>query len=102
MSLELQKEPLGLWRHLADPTQSNTDLVNAPHGLFPAPLPPSDTSEATMRRIERFRLLGRVMAKALQASETSTDYEGTTCLSFLPPETCVGWHFALQRYVVRD
>mmetsp|Transcript_34349 Transcript_34349/g.65613 ORF Transcript_34349/g.65613 Transcript_34349/m.65613 type:complete len:1886 (+) Transcript_34349:253-5910(+) len=66
VSLELQKEPLGLWRHLADPTQSNTDLVNAPHGLFPAPLPPSDTSEATMRRIERFRLLGRVMAKALQ------------------------------------
>ncbi|KAG2397980.1 E3 ubiquitin-protein [Vigna angularis] len=45
------------------------ELVQAPLGLFPRPWPANaDTSEGTpfFRVIEYFRLLGRVMAKALQ------------------------------------
>ncbi|KAK9803385.1 hypothetical protein WJX72_003423 [[Myrmecia] bisecta] len=41
--------------------------VVAPQGLFPAPLPPAE-SAAGSKVIERFRLLGRAMAKALQDS----------------------------------
>ncbi|KAK9826455.1 hypothetical protein WJX81_000175 [Elliptochloris bilobata] len=41
--------------------------VHAPQGLFPAPLPPSERAPGG-KVVERFRLLGRAMAKALQDS----------------------------------
>ncbi|BBM99900.1 E3 ubiquitin-protein ligase TRIP12 [Marchantia polymorpha subsp. ruderalis] len=45
----------------------NEDYVHAPNGLFPRPWPAgSDTSGKYGKVIEHFRLLGRVMAKALQ------------------------------------
>lgn len=40
--------------------------VQAPQGLFPAPLHPKDARGS--RTVERFRCLGRAMAKALQDS----------------------------------
>lgn len=43
------------------------DYVHAPHGLFPAPLPPSCRAAGNPVR-EHFRLLGRTVAKALQDS----------------------------------
>jgi E3 ubiquitin-protein ligase TRIP12 len=45
------------------------DLVHAPLGLFPRPWPPNaDASDGSQfsKVIEYFRLVGRVMAKALQ------------------------------------
>ncbi|KAL4436702.1 hypothetical protein ABPG75_003841 [Micractinium tetrahymenae] len=43
------------------------DLVYAPQGLFPAPLPPGQRSEDG-KQVLYFRLLGRAVAKALQDS----------------------------------
>ncbi|KAL4435190.1 hypothetical protein ABPG77_001872 [Micractinium sp. CCAP 211/92] len=43
------------------------DLVYAPQGLFPAPLPPGQRGEDS-KRVSYFRLLGRAVAKALQDS----------------------------------
>ena len=52
-----------------------TDLVNAPYGLFPKPLPPLSNDHGTLEQkkssstefvARHFRLLGRVVAKALQ------------------------------------
>lgn len=40
--------------------------VQAPQGLFPAPLHPKDARGS--KTVERFRCLGRAMAKALQDS----------------------------------
>nr|CAD1844208.1 unnamed protein product [Ananas comosus var. bracteatus] len=45
------------------------DLIQAPLGLFPRPWPPnSDASSGSLfsKAVEHFRLIGRVMAKALQ------------------------------------
>ncbi|KAK9129435.1 hypothetical protein Sjap_009922 [Stephania japonica] len=47
----------------------NSDIVQAPLGLFPRPYPPNvDVTDGSRlsKAIEYFRLLGRVMAKALQ------------------------------------
>ncbi|XP_021775478.1 E3 ubiquitin-protein ligase UPL3-like [Chenopodium quinoa] len=47
----------------------NANLVQSPLGLFPRPWPPSaDASESShfSKVVEHFRLLGRIMAKALQ------------------------------------
>ncbi|CAN6481260.1 unnamed protein product [Victoria cruziana] len=52
-----------------DTTAGDAQLVHAPLGLFPHPWPPSsDASEGSKysKVIEHFRLIGRVMAKALQ------------------------------------
>jgi E3 ubiquitin-protein ligase TRIP12 len=46
--------------------EQNTDLVSAPHGLFPRPVPPGRHRLATSSLSRNFRLLGRVVAKALQ------------------------------------
>jgi E3 ubiquitin-protein ligase TRIP12 len=43
------------------------ELANAPYGLFPEPLPPAERGEAC-RPVQHFKLLGRVVAKALQDS----------------------------------
>ncbi|KAL3539084.1 hypothetical protein ACH5RR_002450 [Cinchona calisaya] len=92
LSHDLQKIKLGMWSSSAssdgpsmdvdmdmdgktDDTSSlesghvERDLMHAPLGLFPRPWPPNaDTSEGSQfsKVVEYFRLLGRVMAKALQ------------------------------------
>lgn len=94
LSHDLQKVDLGMWRtnfsfnkssmEIDSDEQSkdgkseaasglssggNANLVQSPLGLFPRPWPPSaDASEGSHfgKVIEHFRLLGRVMAKALQ------------------------------------
>ncbi|GLT86086.1 hypothetical protein SLE2022_042490 [Rubroshorea leprosula] len=89
LSHELQKVGLGMWRSnstsekhsmeidgdedksgkTAGSATSDGEIVQAPLGLFPRPWPPSaDASEGSplYKVIEYFRLVGRVMAKALQ------------------------------------
>lgn len=81
LSHELQKVGLGMWRSsLGRPSMEieavgrsasagDKDIVHAPLGLFPCPWPPNaDTSDGSKfsKTIEYYRLLGRVMAKALQ------------------------------------
>ncbi|CAE6150479.1 unnamed protein product [Arabidopsis arenosa] len=85
LSHDLQKVSLGMWRsssgdkvsmqidrdEIEDGKSSaaNRDIVLAPLGLFPRPWPSTaDISEGGQfhKVIEYFRLLGRVMAKALQ------------------------------------
>lgn len=94
LSHDLQKFKLGMWRSAGlleqpsmeldvgerrdgkrnsisglDSVSTDRDLVQAPLGLFPRPLPPNaDTSENSnfSKVIEYFKLLGRVTAKALQ------------------------------------
>lgn len=92
LSHDLQKVDLGMWRSNSswekpsmeidgdepkagkastDSADSvgNTNLVQSPLGLFPRPCAPScDASDGTKfsKVVEYFRLLGRVMAKALQ------------------------------------
>jgi len=80
LSHELQRKGLGMWRennpssqrkesHMGvdkeSATSSGEPMIVAPHGLFPVPI--LDPSSA-VRTIEKFRLLGRMMAKALQDS----------------------------------
>jgi E3 ubiquitin-protein ligase TRIP12 len=74
LSKELTQRALGAWRDVpnADGTGSDIKYVNAPHGLFPAPVsssaydvaPPGSPGKLT--RGDLFRLLGRVVGKALQ------------------------------------
>ncbi|XP_072954297.1 E3 ubiquitin-protein ligase UPL3 [Typha angustifolia] len=95
LSHDLQKVSLGLWRsnHAGDNSAmeidgngmnddgpemkkqnsdllvGSRDLVQAPLGLFPRPWPPNaDDSDGSQfcKVVEYFRLVGRVMAKALQ------------------------------------
>lgn len=81
LSHDLQKVGLGLWRSSSTAEASamqidgegknveSRDYVHAPLGLFPRPWPPSaDATDGSQlfKVIEYFRLLGRVMAKALQ------------------------------------
>ncbi|KAA8535991.1 hypothetical protein F0562_028469 [Nyssa sinensis] len=94
LSHDLQKVGLGMWRSNSSSDKPsmevdgdeqkngktnniaglgsaviNIDLVHAPLGLFPRPWPPNaDTSDGSQfsKVIEYFRLIGRVMAKALQ------------------------------------
>jgi E3 ubiquitin-protein ligase TRIP12 len=72
VSHELQAKRLRLWRE--DPASaeaasdtSKAELVTAVNGLFPAPLSAAAAAtEAGARTVERFRLLGRLLGKALQ------------------------------------
>ncbi|CAO2815602.1 unnamed protein product [Amaranthus hypochondriacus] len=85
LSHDLQKVDLGMWRtnfsfdkssmEVDNDNQSkhvsggDANIVQTPLGLFPRPwLPSADSSEGSQfsKVIEHFRLLGRVMAKALQ------------------------------------
>ncbi|KAF5752015.1 E3 ubiquitin-protein ligase UPL3-like [Tripterygium wilfordii] len=88
LSHDLQKVALGMWRSLStdkssmeidedeekkgktnDSAVGHGGLVQAPLGLFPRPWSPNvDVSEGSQfyKVLEYFRLLGRVMAKALQ------------------------------------
>lgn len=86
LSHDLQKVSLGMWRsNSGDKLSMQTDrdeiqdgksaaardrdIVQAPLGLFPRPWPSTaDVSEGSRfhKVVEYFRLLGRVMAKALQ------------------------------------
>lgn len=86
LSHELQKVGLGMWRsglssngHSMDidvmgPPESSAagrekDIIHVPLGLFPRPWPlNADISDGSQfsKAIEHYRLLGRVMAKALQ------------------------------------
>ncbi|PKI52859.1 hypothetical protein CRG98_026690 [Punica granatum] len=89
LSHDLQKVELEMWRSSssslkpsmdvdlneqndgksAEPAAGNGNIVLAPLGLFPRPWPPnSDASDGSKfsKVIEYFRLIGRVMAKALQ------------------------------------
>lgn len=91
LSHDLQKVALGMWRSNSSSEKasmeidedgnkngklnngsgatSDADVVQAPLGLFPRPWPPNaDASEGSRfhKVIEYFRLVGRVMAKALQ------------------------------------
>jgi E3 ubiquitin-protein ligase TRIP12 len=83
LSHDLQKVGLGLWRSdspldsdtlEAKKVDSNTpggarNLIQAPLGLFPRPWSPSTASSEGSKFykvVEYFRLVGRVMAKALQ------------------------------------
>lgn len=56
-----------LQRENSSHDMSLVEYVNAPFGLFPAPLPPQQRGSNT-KVVEYFRLLGRAMAKALQDS----------------------------------
>ncbi|KAL3613951.1 E3 ubiquitin-protein ligase upl3 [Castilleja foliolosa] len=63
LSHELQEAGLGMWR------LSSPGTVHMPLGLFPRPWSPNtDTSDGSQfsKVIDYFRMLGRVMAKALQ------------------------------------
>nr|KYP68322.1 E3 ubiquitin-protein ligase UPL3 [Cajanus cajan] len=67
LSHDLQKVVHQMWR--SGSFVGDGELVQAPLGLFPRPWPANvDASEGTQfsKVIEYFRLLGRVMAKALQ------------------------------------
>lgn len=83
LSHDLQRVGLGMWRSNASLAKlmevevdeqkhqgkGNNDLVEAPLGLFPRPWPSNaDISDGSpfSKVIEYFRLVGRVMAKALQ------------------------------------
>ncbi|XVF45532.1 hypothetical protein PTKIN_Ptkin02bG0213800 [Pterospermum kingtungense] len=90
LSHDLQKVGLGMWRSnstwnksqmeidgdeekngktAASATIEGEDIIQSPLGLFPRPWPPNaDASEGSQfsKVIEYFRLVGRVMAKALQ------------------------------------
>ncbi|KAL1541164.1 E3 ubiquitin-protein ligase upl3 [Salvia divinorum] len=75
LSHELQKSGLGMWRSGFSPggpsmdIDGDKDIIHVPLGLFPRPWAPNaDTSDASLfsKAIEYYRLLGRVMAKALQ------------------------------------
>ena len=75
LSHELQKSGLRMWRSGSSPggpameTDGDKDVINMPLGLFPRPWAPNaDTSDGSQfsKAIEYYRLLGRVMAKALQ------------------------------------
>lgn len=75
LSHELQKSGLGMWRSGSSPggpsmeIDGDKDVIHVPLGLFPRPWAPSaDTSDGSQfsKAIEYYRLLGRVMAKALQ------------------------------------
>ncbi|OMO92775.1 Armadillo [Corchorus olitorius] len=89
LSHDLQKAGLGMWRSNSTWDKSSMeidgdeekkgktagsgtiegDIIQAPLGLFPRPWPPNaEASEGSQfyRVIEYFRLVGRVMAKALQ------------------------------------
>ena len=89
LSHDLQKVGLGMWRSnstwdkslmeidgdeeknekTAGSATIEGDIIQAPLGLFPRPWPPNaDASEGSQfsKVIEYFRLVGRVMAKALQ------------------------------------
>jgi E3 ubiquitin-protein ligase TRIP12 len=71
VSHELQNRKLRLWREddttAAAADEATTQLVTAAGGLFPAPLSPAAAvTEAGVRTVERFRLLGRLLGKALQ------------------------------------
>lgn len=89
LSHELQKVGLGMWRSgssssgpsmeidvMGPPESSEVsaagrdkDIIHVPLGLFPCPWPPNaDTSDGSQfsKAMEHYRLLGRVMAKALQ------------------------------------
>ncbi|EEF31560.1 hect ubiquitin-protein ligase, putative [Ricinus communis] len=90
LSHDLQKVVLGMWRSNSSSDKPSmeidedgnkngkvnncsdamgADVVQAPLGLFPRPWPPSaDASEGSQfyKAVEYFRLVGRVMAKALQ------------------------------------
>nr|XP_027105661.1 E3 ubiquitin-protein ligase UPL3-like isoform X2 [Coffea arabica]XP_027112032.1 E3 ubiquitin-protein ligase UPL3-like isoform X2 [Coffea arabica] len=90
LSHDLQQVKLGMWRSSAssdepvmevdggtdgktnaslDSLHGERDLILAPLGLFPRPWPPNaDTSDGShfSKVVDYFRLLGRVMAKALQ------------------------------------
>ncbi|CAN1192510.1 E3 ubiquitin-protein ligase UPL3 [Linum perenne] len=78
LSHDLQKASLGMWRsnlssdkHLdeGDAAKGNNNLVLAPLGLFPRPWSPTaDGTEGSqfLKVVEYFRLVGRIMAKALQ------------------------------------
>lgn len=60
--------PVALHQEVVSHEQASgtaADYVYAPHGLFPAPLPPGDRA-AGSPVVEHFRLLGRSVAKALQ------------------------------------
>jgi E3 ubiquitin-protein ligase TRIP12 len=71
LSKELQQRALGAWRD-ADPRGEKRGSVHAPHGLFPSPIPPGAKDAAApgspggLKRVEVFKLLGRVVGKALQ------------------------------------
>ncbi|RVW96635.1 E3 ubiquitin-protein ligase UPL3 [Vitis vinifera] len=92
LSHDLQKVGLGMWRSNFSPDKQSmeidgdelkngktdnisrlspaaSDIVQAPLGLFPRPWPPNaDASDGSQfsKVIEHFRLVGRVIAKALQ------------------------------------
>ncbi|XP_060168620.1 E3 ubiquitin-protein ligase UPL3-like [Lycium barbarum] len=82
LSRDLQKVGLGMWRTNSSSSEysmevgvdgkssgGDKELVQAPFGLFPRPWPSTvDTAGGSQfpKVIEYFRLLGRVMAKALQ------------------------------------
>mmetsp|Transcript_35991 Transcript_35991/g.113876 ORF Transcript_35991/g.113876 Transcript_35991/m.113876 type:complete len:398 (+) Transcript_35991:3-1196(+) len=56
---------LGVWGEMGQ--GKGDDFVYAPHGLFPRPLSAEQAVSSEGKKVvERFRLLGRVMAKALQ------------------------------------
>lgn len=130
LSHDLQKAKLGLWRSSAsserpsmeidideqrdgksnsmsglDSFGSDRDLIQAPLGLFPKPWPANaETAEGSQfsKVIEYFRLLGRVMAKALQDGRlmdlplSTAFYKlvlGLVCFSFFPPFSSGGSQF---------
>ncbi|KAL2537776.1 E3 ubiquitin-protein ligase [Forsythia ovata] len=85
LSHDLQKVGLGMWRsslpsfgpsmevdvdrQTDGKAGGGRDIIQSPLGLFPRPWPPgADTSDGSQfsKSTEYFRLLGRVMAKALQ------------------------------------
>jgi E3 ubiquitin-protein ligase TRIP12 len=74
LSREFQRRALRIWRADAAPPAAPPaaagddadDVVHSRHGLFPTPLAPDATPSAVAHAVEHFKLLGRVVAKAIQ------------------------------------
>ena len=87
LSKELTARALGAWRDadarpVDEKDAKNKAPVTAPHGLFPAPMrftragdafpdAAAPKSPGGLKRLDLFRLLGRVVGKALQDSRLS-------------------------------
>ncbi|KAL3631668.1 E3 ubiquitin-protein ligase upl3 [Castilleja foliolosa] len=76
LSHEFQKDGLGMWRSGSSSMEMDVggclgdkDIISVPLGLFPRPWPlNADTCDGSKfsKALEYYRLLGRIMAKALQ------------------------------------
>lgn len=66
VSRELQRADLELW--LLEGGSDTSGYVHSPVGLFPAPIPRTTRVSQLMKLRNKFRFIGRFMAKAVMDS----------------------------------